>query len=240
MWVNRHKTLLSALGIWVVCLALIIMAMIPLYRSVSSYSAKIKTKSSELETLTNRVAILSQLDANVLQERVNTLDSALPPRKDVLLYLASINGLSSELGLTFGGISLSPGELNEATGAAKRAAKPNQLNTLETEIKMRGGQESVYAFLGRIESVLPLMQIKDIKVAILGSDQYALTLNLGMLWAEQTPPDLRGQVTLFGEEEEKYFNQLAEYRRYEPIVYGELPSAQKADLFANPEVIPLP
>ncbi len=240
MWINRHRTLVSAICVALVAIVLVTIGALPLYRSVREYTKKITIKSAELEKLTSRVEILSKLDANVLQERVNILDNALPVKKDVLLYLDSINGLSRELGLTFGGISLTPGELSEATGSAKKNTQMNQLQSLETEVKMRGGQENVYAFLGTIEKVLPLMQIKNIKVSILGEDQYALTLNLGMLWAEQAAPDLKGQVTLFGDEEEKYFNQLAEYRRFEQMIYSPIPSEPKGDLFANPEVIPLP
>ncbi len=235
MWIVRHKLMAMAGGLTFLIVILLALVVFPLYQNATKLLAKIEVKSTELESITNKVSLLSKLDPNVLAERVSVLDSALPPRKDVLLYLASIEGLSKELGLTFGGLSLTPGDLNEASGSAKKVAKREVgLQSLETEIKMRGGEENVYVFLRSIENVLPLMQIKDIKVAILGGDQYSLTLTLGMLWAPNSTVDVKGQVTLFGQEEEKYFTQLSEFRKFDSISgsLAEQPSLAKDDLFA--------
>jgi len=231
MWYNRHKTLIMAGGIVMTAILLVMIAVLPVYRNAQTILRKIKTKSSELESLTNKVSILSKLDPVVLQERVAVLDAALPPKKDVLLYLTSIDGLSRELGLTFGGLSLTPGEISEATGSAVKSVKIGGLQSLETEVKMRGGQDSVYAFLRSIETVLPLMQIKDIKVSILGDNQYSLALTLGMLWAQPATLDVKGPVTLFGAEEDKYFAQLSEYRRFEATSTNSTSQEVKSDLF---------
>lgn len=232
MWLKRHKTLAMAVGVALAAVALFFIAAIPIYQNASVLLGKIKTKSAELESLTTKVSILSKLDPNVLKERVSVLDSALPPRKDVLLYLTSINGLSNELGLTFGGLSLAPGDVTESSASAKTASKSVGLQSLETEIKMSGGEQSIYSFLRTIESVLPLMQIKNIKVSILSGDQFSLSLTLGMLWAEPAIADVKGPVTLFGTEEDKYFTQLSEYRRFEPVLLPAGSESFKSDLFA--------
>lgn len=231
MWMIRHKTLAFAVGISLSTLVLIFVAIIPIYQNARTLLRKIETKSRELEELTNKVAILTQLDPGVLQDRVKVLDSALPPNKDLLLYLNSIDGLSRELGLSFGGLSLSPGELSGASGSAAKATKAIGLQRLETEIKMRGGQENIYSFLRTIENVLPLMQIENIKVSVLGDDQYALTLTLAMLWAEPSTMDVKGRVALFGETEEKLFTQLSEYRRFEPITSFQTDQIPQQNLF---------
>lgn len=233
MWMTRHKSLAMAIGIGTVAFLLIFVAVFPLFQNATTILAKIKSSSSELEDLTTKVSLISELDPNVLQERLMILDNALPPRKDVLLYLNSIDGLSKELGLTFGGLSLSPGELSGATPSAAAATAPAKKTTkvkagtglqrLKTEIKIRGGQENVYAFLRTIEEVLPLMEIENIKVAVLGDDQYSLTLTLAMLWAEPGGVDVKGAVTLFGAEEDKYFSQLSEYRRFNTVVSSDGP-----------------
>lgn len=231
MWITRHKNLSLAVGIALASVLLVFVAVIPIYTNEGELLDKIKTKTTELEKSTNKVSILSKLDPNVLQERVSVLDSALPPKKDVLLYLNSIDGLSRELGLTFGGLTLTPGDITEATGSAKKPARVKGVQSLDTEIKMTGAQENIYTFLRTIEGVLPLMLIKDVKVSILGSDQYALTVTLSMLWAEPATLDAKGPVTLFGAEEDKYFQQLSEYRKFETTI---LPVGEniKGDLFA--------
>lgn len=246
MWINRHKTLATSIAVFSLAFLLVFLAVIPIYRNASSLLIKINTKSQELDAITEKVSILSQLDPTVLADRVKVLDSALPPKKDILLYLNSIEGLSRELGLTFGGLSLSPGEITEATKSATATAPVKRkvatktaagLASLDTEIKMRGNQASVYAFLRTIEEVLPLMQIKDIQVAVLASEQYALTLTLGMLWAEPATANVKGPVTLFGAEEDKYFTQLASYRAFSANTLVETESGGKQDLFA-PFILP--
>lgn len=235
MWLKSHKNMALAIGIGFGAVLLVFVAMIPIYQNASKLLKQIKQKSADLDTLTNKVSILSQLDPNVLQERVVVLDKALPPRKDILLYLSSIDGLSRELGLVFGGLTIVPGELTEASSSAsaKKTVKSAGLQNLETEIKMRGSEESIYAFLRKIEEVLPLMEIGNIKVSILGEGQYSLTLTLGMLWAEPATADVNSQVTLFGEKEENYFSQLSSYRQFEPVIVSASPiGVGKTDLFA--------
>lgn len=232
MWLNSHKNLAMAIGIGVAAVFLVLIAILPMYKNASKLLKQIKTKSSELETLTSKVTVLSQLDGNVLKDRVVVLDKALPPKKDILQYLASIDGLSRELGLSFGGLNLAPGEITEASGSGeKKSVKNSGLQSLETELKMKGSEDSVYAFLRKIEEVLPLMQIRDIKVTILPDKQFSLSLTLGMLWAEPATADVKSQVTLFGEAEEKYFAQLSQYRAFDPVVISAVGGTGKADLF---------
>jgi hypothetical protein len=237
MWITKHKSFSMAIGIGLASLLLVYLAVVPIYSNASGMLRTIDTKSKELESLTTKVSILSKLDPNVLSERVRVLDQALPPKKDVLLYLNSIDGLSRELGLVFGGLTLTPGEVTEATGSAavaKQPVKTTGVQSLETQIKMSGSQDSLYTFLRTIEGVLPLMQIKDVKVTILGNDQFSLALTLSMLWAEPVTADIRGPVTLFGVEEDRYFTQLSEYRRFDTklAIPPSDTGGKKQDLFA--------
>lgn len=237
MWFTSHRNLGMAIGIAVMTLFLLFVGVVPIYQHASGLLKKIESKTSELEALNSKVTLLTQLDQGILQERVSTLDKALPPKKDVLLYLTSIDGLSRELGLTFGGLSLTPGEITEATvSGAKKAVKPriggSGLQGLETEIRINGGKDSIYTFLRTIEEVLPLMQINDVKVTVLPSEQYSLSLKLNMLWAEPATIDVKSKITLFGEEEDKYFQQMAQYRQFESIITTSPISGVKSDLFA--------
>lgn len=236
MWMTSHKNLVLAIAIGVASFLLVLVAVLPIYQNANTILGKITKKSAELDELNTKVTILTQLDQAVLQERVETLDKALPPKKDVLLYLTSVDGLSRELGLTFGGLSLAPGDISEASSSAKKPAKNNKalggLRGLETEIRINGDKDSIYTFLRTIEEVLPLMQIKDVKVTIIPGDQYSLALTLNMLWAEPATLDVKSKITLFGEKEDKYFQQLSQYRKFESAVTIEPNQGPKNDLFA--------
>ena len=212
-WFTKHRNLGMAIGIAVSAAILLIVAIIPLYQNTTNLLAQIKSKTTERDALSTKVSLMSQLDVNVLNSRVQTLDQALPQRKDVLTYLVAIDGLSKQLGLSFGGISLAPGDVSTGSSSTKGPVLSG-LQSLDTDIKISGNEDSVYSFLRTIEQVLPLMQIKNVKVSVSADMQYQLALTLGMLWAPPTTADVKGPVTLFTDEEQKYFTQLSQYTSY--------------------------
>jgi hypothetical protein len=213
---------------------------IPQFRNSQDILSRLQSKKNEAKDLSDKVTILSGIDKQVLDDRVKILDNALPPQKDVVLYLTSVDGLSRELNLSFGGISLAPGNLTSNQDStvknAKQSADKLGLQSLDTDIKISGTQENIYSFLRLIEQSAPLMQIKDAKVSHTEGTAYNLTLRLGMLWAESTPSTVKGQISLFDEKEEKYFQDLSQYRRFETTseVIGDTATLGKSDLFASP------
>ncbi len=234
----RHGNMARAIGIAVGTLILLVVATIPLFGSASEMTGKITAKRKESRELTDKVSILSGLDVEVLNERVRILDQALPPRKDVVLYLSAIDGLSRELNLNFGGISLSPGEVTEATGSATKASASKKftgLDTLETDIDITGTQENIYAFLRLVEESVPLMTITDVKVSGVSADNYMLSLKLSMLYAISDVKAVKGPITLFDEKEEGYFQQLAKYRKFESLsgTRGQGLNLGKTNLFES-------
>lgn len=234
-----HRLLSRAVAVVVAGLILVILAMVPLIAGISKTAGKIKVRDKEERALVDKVSLLTQLDQTVLSERLAVLDLALPPRKDVVAYLAAIEGLSRELGLSFGGLSLSPGEVTEQAEAntpkGKRAVIAG-LQTLDTTIKMKGSKDGIYTFLKNVEQTLPLMQIKDVKVAVLSDEQYSLSLSMGMLWASPGTADVKGAVSLFNEQEESYFQTLFGYRSYKSELdssqIGSFVESGRTDLFS--------
>lgn len=218
-YIVRHQLLAKAAAVGAAGLLLIIVGVIPLVSRIGKNTDKIRVREKEEKALVDKVTLLTQLDANVLAERMKVLDLALPPRKDVVAYLAAIDGLARELGLSFGGLSLSPGEVSGQSTTASapsgnKRSNANGLQTLDTTIKMKGNEEGIYTFLRNVEQTLPLMQIKDVKVSVIGVDQYSLSLSIGMLWAPAVASDVKGAVALFNDQEEEYFASLSGYRSY--------------------------
>lgn len=217
----RHGILVRAAIVSVVTLIILLAITLPFINNVREMSGKIVSKRKENTELADKVSILSGLDQAVLEERVKILDRALPPKKDVVLYLSTIDGLSRELSLSFGGLSLNPGEVTEASGSAGKTVtkgKPKTeaagLHSLETEIEITGTKENIYTFLRLVEESAPLMQIKDAKVTGTSETAYALSLKLGMLYATTDIKAVKGPITLFDEKEEQYFQDLSKFRSF--------------------------
>lgn len=240
-WIVKHpylvRTILVGLGIVVVLSFLTI----PFFNSVSEMNRRLANRKKEAAELAERVTILSGLDSQVLSQRVRTLDQALPPRKDVVLYLSTIDGLSKQLGLNFGGISLAPGDVTEASFSAQTPAKRTGsktniagLSSLDTEVKIDGTRDSIYAFLREIENSVPIMEIKDVQVAAKDDNRLSLSLNLGMLYAIADINQVKGKISIFDAKEEAYFTKLEGFSRFDNLsAFNEeaVTGLGKSDLF---------
>lgn len=215
----RHQIAVKALGVVAAILVVLLVGLWPLFKSAGTLLRKIETRSKEEESLSKKVAILSQIDQQVLKERTKVIKAALPETKDVIAYLGAVDGLSKELGLSFGGITVAPGDVSgesqkTSSGRTKSTRKVALLNVLDTDIKITGTRDGIYAFLRQVEQTLPLMQVSDVVVTKLEEDLYAMSLSLGMLWAPTPSIDLKGAISLFTEKEEGYFQKLNGFKAY--------------------------
>lgn len=216
----RHQMAVRGGLVCLTVLVIILVGLLPLFRSAGETLRKIETRQKEESTLSQKVAILSQIDQEVLRERAQVIKAALPEKKDVIAYLSAIDGLSKELGLSFGGITISPGDVTtnatktETSKSNKNKRTVGQLNILDTDIKITGTRDGIYAFLRQVEQTLPLMQVSDVVVGKIADDQYSLSLSLGMLWSPTPASDLKGAISLFNEKEENYFQRLNAFRTY--------------------------
>jgi len=217
----RHQMAFRAAIVCFSIVLILLIGLLPLFRSAGVTLRKIETRQKEETALSQKVAILSQIDQAVLRERANVIKNALPEKKDVIAYLGAIDGLSKELGLSFGGITITPGDVttkteskSEASKSSKKKRTVGQLNVLDTDIKISGTRDGIYAFLRQVEQTLPLMQVSDVAVSKIAEEQYSLSLSLGMLWSPTLTTDLKGAITLFNEKEEAYFQKLNNFRTY--------------------------
>lgn len=234
----RHQIAFKALGVLVATMTILLIGLWPLFKSAGALLRKIESRGKEAQALSKKVAILTQIDQQVLKERTKVIKAALPETKDVIAYLGAVDGLSKELGLSFGGITVAPGDVSGDTQktASNRSKNPRKvalLNVLDTDIKITGSRDGIYAFLRQVEQTLPLMQVSDVVVTKIDNDLYSMTLSLGMLWAPTPAFDLKGAISLFTEKEENYFQKLNVFKTYSGSMADQsnLVNDGRADLF---------
>jgi len=232
--------LVKAIVVDLVAVVIILGGILPTIGKIQSNTSKIETRAKEEKILSEKVVLLSQIDKAVLKERAQIIQEALPEKKDVIAYLGAIDGLSRELGLSFGGIILNPGDVSGANDVSSKTKKKTKqvggLQILDTDVKITGSKDGIYTFLKLVEQALPLMQVANVKISSAGTDNYTLALSLGMLWAPYSQGDVKGAVSLFNEKEEASFQRLSSYKRYDGTVSETditgMPIG-KSDLFAN-------
>lgn len=228
--VRKHTELAKAVVVYIVAIIIIAVAVVPIFNGANDARRELESDKKELDALTNKVVILTGLDDAVLNQRLDVLNSILPPRKDIVSYLVTLDGLSRDLDLSLGSISLAPGDVSEATGSADSASSRNSrtgsLSSIETDISIDGEESDIYEFLRTIEDVAPLMQVKDVSVTK-QEGLFLLRLRLGMLYSEDgVDSDLKGVVSLFTPEEERLYEQLQAFQRYS---LEELPASQSTE-----------
>lgn len=217
---RNHSKLGGAIGIIVVVVVLLVGVVVPTYNKMGSVKATLAKKEEDLAELSNKVVILQSLDEDVLQERVELIDGILPPNKDVISYLATVDGLTRDLGLVWGGISLAPGEIYESTESAEKSNKKvsertKELNSLETELKIVGLEDDIYTLLKEIEGTSPLMQVRDVKMVRVGeTSSFTLTLSLAMIYSKPVDSTLKGVVSLLDSDERELFDEILTYKTY--------------------------
>lgn len=219
LFLRNHSYLVRAIGIVIVSFIVIFVGVISTWQRMSEVRSELEVKERSFEDLSQRVVVLNGLNSEVLSRRVAILDSVLPPSKDIVAYLTALDGLSRELGLSLGGISLNPGEVSSTgtadTGAKKSARSQAALSSLDTEIRIAGNSGSIYEFLRNIENTAPLMLVKDVQMNKVGSDDsYLLTLRLSMLYSFPTPSTLKGVVSLFTQKEEDLYESISGFNIY--------------------------
>ncbi len=216
----RHQVAIKAMGVFIASILLLLIGLWPLVRSAGSLIRKIDARGKEAEALSKKVTLLSQIDQQVLKSRATVIKAALPESKDIVAYLGAVDGLSKELGLSFGGITVTPGDVSgdsqkSNAGRSKNSRKVALLNVLDTEVSITGSRDGIYTFLRQVEQTLPLMQVSDVVINRIDDDLYTMSLSLGMLWAPVMSMDLKGAINLFTEKEEGYFQKLSVFTAYE-------------------------
>ncbi|MEI6690644.1 MAG: hypothetical protein WCL07_02735 [bacterium] len=216
LWLRKHTVIVRGIVIILISLVVLFTGTIPLLQRAQKAQKDLGLLNTKSEELTNQVYFLSNLDQEVLKQRVKVLDATLPPNKDILLYLRTIDGLSRDLNLSLKGVQLSPGELSTAS-ATKAVTSENLtgLHSLETKLVIAGSYENIFNFLKTIEQTAPLMRVKDVKVSKSGENNFNLSLILGMIYADVAETDaLKGQQVLFDENEETLVSQLGQLKSY--------------------------
>ena len=244
LWMHYHYFLSRAILVAGASVFLILVGVIPMISRFKQTRVALTKEKEKLETLSQKVVVLDNLDLRILKDRLELVNRVLPPSKNVVIYLNTLDLLAKELGLSLGDVSLSPGLIYEKE--SKQTKKQSVVKgkekwqTLETEVRIIGSQENIYAFLRRVEGLAPLMVIKDVQVSRVeeGSDNFILSLKLGMIYAEPKVERIVGQqIKLLSDEDERLVETLKSLRSYPLEVNTSTPTLlrNKADLFKPAE-----
>ncbi|GEM_PF-803939 len=231
-YVRQHTYGSKAVLLLFALVVVSLLALLPMFTRMQNLTRELESKRKVLDELNEQVVVLNNLDQTILSERMKVMDKVLPPEKDVVAYVTALDSLSRDLGLSLGDISLNPGEIQKEGKEPPEGVKTQGLSGIETEVRVTGPLESIYALLRQVETTAPLMIVKDVALSRVAGEVFTMKLRLTMIYADPVKSgSLKGVVSLFTREEESLYEQVEKYRRYESASARVVSGEGKKDLF---------
>lgn len=224
----RDKNLIGlAAGILIV----LVIVFGPVLTLLKSRLSTQKTLKKQLTSLEEKKTILNGIDKQQIGERVKKMEAVFPSKKPVVELMSSLSKLASQYGLSFGGITLSPGELGEEDKAKSAKAKKSPINAdlhdLRFGFEVGGDFDKISSFLKALENTAPLMRVEKVALTIKSVPILDRLLTLVVAKIDvaayfQPPPASLGAVTkpimLLTRKDEVVLERLFNFQTFEAVI----------------------
>jgi Tfp pilus assembly protein PilO len=232
---KKQKLIIQLIGIVLMLVFLLRPAAAKLIERLQT-KRQLEKRLSQLET---KFEVLSGIDSILIDNRVRQMEAVFPSEKPIVELMGSLSQLALENGLTFGGITLSPGSLSQEESKTKnKKANPEGLFDLRFGFQVGGDFDKISQFLAALENTSPLMKIESVGMSIKTNPLFEREATLVVAEIEvlayyQAPPKTLGSVDkpvkLLSKNEELLLNKLVGFRTF-PFVIPQAPSG-KENLF---------
>lgn len=199
--------------------AVIVILTLIVFKPLLTNTFKIRKENQEekkkLARLTDKAEKLEAIDEFEIQRRVKLVEEVFPSQKPVLNLLNSLEQLSGEEEVIFGGIELKPGEIEETV--------KETMQDFEISFSVEGNLANISSFISNLEKTPPLMKIETINLKLIGGDEKTsrLRISLGVRVFYQSLPETIGPIdqplAMLSTEEVEVINKISSYRIFPKI-----------------------
>jgi hypothetical protein len=163
---KKYQSILISVGIFAFVGLTGLFFLWPKISEILEMRSSLDTEKATLAQLTSKLALLQSLDAGELENKNKILLTLLPVEKDPTNSFMTIRGLTAEASLDGVVLNVSPGLVS--TNSASKSAAPVVAQTennpyLEYTFQAEGDKLKFSGFLSKLEKIMPLMQISDLK-----------------------------------------------------------------------------
>lgn len=231
---KKQKLILQILGLFLILVVLIRPVAVKLNDNLAT-RRKLNTSLNQLQTKLN---ILEGIDPIMIDERVKKMEAIFPSTKPIVSLMASLSQLAAENGLSFGGVSLSPGSLSQEESPGKGKKKDaSGLADLTFGFQIGGDLDRISQFMQDLENTAPLMKIEEVGLTIKTNPIFNLetivVADIKVSAYYQPPPKTLGgvdkPVKLLSKSDEALLNQLVSFKTFPPVI--PLTTVGKENLF---------
>jgi len=240
---KKSRSILKNQQVIILGLLALVMSIVVFGPVLSKLQERLSIKKSltdKLFQLETKFTMLNSVDPNLVNDRVRKMEEVFPSKKPIVQLMGALAELSSNRGLSFGGVSLNPGKLNEGAKdkTSETKAGASELDDLSFGFEVGGSFGNILGFLKDLENAAPLMKIDEISLAIktnplFETQETLVTANIEVSAFFQPPPTSLGAVSksieLLSREDEFLLNKLINFKSFKAVI--PVAPTGKVDLF---------
>lgn len=146
------------IGVFVVIIFLTLKFLLPQLDSLFVTRDTLAKTSSRRVALQTKLDILEGLNRPETNQKLDTLNKALPNQKDIGTMVGSLQYTSGKANVNLGSFSIIVGSLATASGAVSKIGIP----TIQFNLNIRGDIDDVSPFLRELNNIFPVLQVGTI------------------------------------------------------------------------------
>jgi len=195
---------------------------------ISDIHKKTADQKKVLAGLEKKLAYLQSLDKNTLLKQTASLESVFPSKKPVMSLINSLKAVAQENNVSYAGIRLNPGEIENNTDDNKKLSNQGKesgsnLENFYLNVNLVGTLDSIFSFVDQLDLTAPLVSINSLDIGSLDTEEEEsfVKASIGITVFYQAPPVNIGAIDTplkeFSGEDEEAFAILDDY-----VIYPEV------------------
>jgi Tfp pilus assembly protein PilO len=167
--------------------------------------------STQVDTLRNKDRLLQSVDESSLQAQLTSLVDAIPLDKSLPTLFTTLDGLTSETGVTIDDVSLASAGTISSSSAVPVGKTPS--NEIAFTATVKGSSEQVLAFAQMVHAVRRLLTVKTMDMGVNQSGTFNLTVGMGGFFSPlgKANRPTAAEFTLLGQKEEALLRKVSAY-----------------------------
>ncbi|MBI2028730.1 MAG: hypothetical protein HYT07_03935 [Candidatus Levybacteria bacterium] len=230
---NRNKYFIVPTIVVFVCLALVILVIIPQIKTLFVVQEEARNASQKLSTLRNNLGTLENLDVGLLESQLRTSTLALPINKDFGGILNAIFFASQKTGVRIGRFSFAVGELTQGEQEEEQEEEQKEEGSTSTGLTVTLDSDigAVNSFITEIQKTLPLSEIGSVT-----TDSNSSTVTLLFYYKVLPVASLLKNLTINSISQEKLslLSKMESFNNTSLIDFSPSPSTSSAIKSTNP------
>ncbi|MBP9819686.1 hypothetical protein KBC79_03030 [Candidatus Woesebacteria bacterium] len=167
VFLATRQYFVATVGLGIFSVLLVLAAILPQLNASWTLFNQWQAEKPKLEKLKAKLVELQNVQFTAEYGQKQIVESALPSHKPLLELLSSLNNIAAVHQVTIDHFQINPGEIaSDAASLApnnkkKNTTGPNNVDSLDLELKVSGTFEDVTNFLVTVEKVAPFTSIRS-------------------------------------------------------------------------------